>query len=226
MSTTKKHDKPAYDFVQRHYRAPASTDPVQRWLTHPEVARAICGTLARFGIRRHDTEDGLQEVYLKALEAFRSGTKVPESLESMKIYCAAIARNHAFDERRKAAVRARDLAEPIELEEHVSIEHRAEKRDTVDAGRQLELLAALFREGKMPKNGVEILEALAGGCSQEEIAEELGVTLDVVKGRLRMMRDRFCARVEDPVHRPGAKVLSLDLVAALPAAFEKLKRAA
>ena len=44
------------------------------------------------------------------------------------------------------------------------------QRDPVDTGRQLEVLAQLFREKKMPADGVDILEGIACRCTREEIA--------------------------------------------------------
>jgi hypothetical protein len=78
---------PPYDFIQRNYREPKTDDPIKKWLPHPEVARAICGALRVWGIREHDLQDELQEVYVKALEAFRSKkTTVPTDLRKMKAF--------------------------------------------------------------------------------------------------------------------------------------------
>jgi RNA polymerase sigma factor (sigma-70 family) len=229
MSTNKKTQTTPYDFIQRNYRDPGGDDPVKRWLPHPEVARAICGALHANGMPHEEMEDAMQDVLLKALTAFREkGKPVPPNLREMKLYCAAIARNHAFSALRKAAKREklgyvgtcdRDADEYTPLEYGGS-----EQRNPVDAGRQLEVAAQLFREGRMPEHGVEILEAVAGGWSHEEIAQELGVTADTVEGRLRMMRDRYRRRMAKLGMHPGMQ--SLELVVSTPLAIETLRKAA
>jgi FixJ family two-component response regulator len=61
----------------------------------------------------------------------------------------------------------------------------------VDAGRQLEVLAQLFREGRMPGHGVDILEGVASRCTHREIAEDLGITERTVERRLGVTRRTF-----------------------------------
>src|ERR1035438_9201164 len=70
--------------------------------------------------------------------------------------CAEIARNHAIDLARKAECRKRDLMARCERDEYCPPQFGTKQRDPVDAGRQLEVLAQLFREGRMPDGGVEI----------------------------------------------------------------------
>jgi hypothetical protein len=50
-------------------------------------------------------------------------------------------------------------------EEQVPLRSSGARRDPVDAGRQLEVLAQLFREKAMPPDGVDILEGLASRCT-------------------------------------------------------------
>ncbi len=62
---------------------------------------------------------------------------------------------------RRAAVRKGHLTERCEPDEHTPLECGVEQRDPVDAGRQLEVLAQIFRERRMPEHGVDILEGVA-----------------------------------------------------------------
>ena len=133
MSFTQTDSKAPYDYLQRHYRQPKTDDPVERWLPHPEVARAICGALLASGIGGKNVQDAMQDVFVKALAAFRSGTPVPADLRAMKAYCAAIAKNHAIDTRRKADRRKQDLLAAVDPEEYAPLEYGAERRDLVDA---------------------------------------------------------------------------------------------
>jgi DNA-directed RNA polymerase specialized sigma24 family protein len=194
MSTNRKStSKLPYEFIAEHYRDPGGEDPIRRWLPHPEVARAICGALLANGVGRHDLEDRLQDVYVKALDAFREGSAVAgPDLRAMKAFCATVARNLAIDLLREAEKRKRDLAAPCPRDEYGLVEPEfTEPHERVDAARQLDVLAVLFREGRMPRDGVAILEGVAAGCSHATIAQDLGISKDLVAWRMREMR-RIC----------------------------------
>jgi DNA-directed RNA polymerase specialized sigma24 family protein len=218
---------PPFAFIQRHYRDPGGDDPIKRWLPHPENARAICGALLTAGLPKSELEDALQNVYVKALTAFReSGTPVPGDLRAMKVYCAAIARNYVIDELRKAAKRERDgdagLCE--NPSEYGPLEYGAPRRDPLDARPQLEVLVQLFREGRMPEHGWEILERFAIGRSYKQIGRALRLTPDAVEGRMRMMRDRYRSQMAKLGLLPN--MLPLHVIVRTPSAVEMLRRAA
>jgi RNA polymerase sigma factor (sigma-70 family) len=217
-----------YDFILRNYRDPGGDDPIKRWLPHPENARTICGALVAKGMPFQEVEEAMQDVFLKALTRFRKGARVPADLQEMKAYCRKIAKNHAISRLRKAARREklgyvgtcdRDADECTPLEYGAP-----EQRNPVDAGRQLEVAAQLFRKGRMPPQGVEILEAVAEGCSYEEIAQELRMTADTVEGRMRMMRERYRRRMAKLGMLPGMQ--PLEVLVSTPTAIETLRKAA
>jgi len=223
---TRKKTTP-FDFIQRNYREPKTDDPIQKWLPHPEVARAICAALALHGMLPQDLQDGLQDVYLKALTAFRGGNaRVPADLRAMKAYCATIAKNHALKTRRDAARQSEDFAGNCDPDEYTPLEYGVTReRDPVDRRRQLEVLAQLFREGRMPEHGVDILEGIASRCKLEKIAADLGITDRAVEGRIGTMRDLFRARIVRLGLVPGVEPLLLTIVSR-PGAIETLRRAA
>jgi DNA-directed RNA polymerase specialized sigma24 family protein len=218
-----------YDFIQRNYRDPGGDDPIKRWLPHPENARAICRALLVNGMPEQDLQDGMQDVFVRALTAFSKGTaRVPADLREMKAFCANIAKKHAMATLRKAARRERlgyvGTCE-ADADEYTPLEYGAPKqRDPVDASRQLEVLAQLFRAGRMPEHGVDILEGVAAGCTHEEIALDLKLTADTVEGRMRMMRERYRRRVAKLGLLAG--VQPLELLVSRPLAIETLRRAA
>jgi DNA-directed RNA polymerase specialized sigma24 family protein len=224
VSTSKKTTP--YDFIQRSYREPRTDDPVQRWLPHPEVARAICAALAAHGMRPQDLEDGLQDVYVIALTAFRSGkVQAPADLRAMKAYCATIAKNHARKTLRDAATRCQHFAGSCDPDEHTPLEYGVtSERDPVDARRQLEVLAQLFREGRMPEHGVDILEGMASRCPLGTIAAALGISERAVEGRLKTMRGVYRARMVRLGLVPGAEPLLTTV--SLPGAIESIRQAA
>jgi len=161
-------------------------------LTDREVDRATCGTLLRNGWPEEEIEDGLADVRLRVIAAIHRGEPPPPTLRAMRAFCAKVAKDHAIDRLRK-----RETAEKWsdglceDPDEVAALVFSGEPRDPVDAARQLELAAELFREGKMPEHGVDILEGVASGCSYAEVGEDLGLTHWAVKGRLKTMRKRF-----------------------------------
>jgi len=226
MYTSKKTP---YDFIQRHYRDPGGDDPVKRWLPHPENARAICGALLANGMPEQELQDGMQDVFVRALTAFGKGTaRIPADLREMKAFCASIAKKLAMATLRKDARRERLGHVGIcdaDADEYAPLEYGApQQRDPVDAGRQLEVAAQLFREGRMPAQGVEILEGVADRCTHEEIAQELRITADTVKGRMRMMRERYRTRMARLGMLSGMQ--PLEVIVSRPLAIEVLRKAA
>jgi RNA polymerase sigma factor (sigma-70 family) len=227
MSTVRKsRNEVAYAFIAKHYRDPGGTDPIRRWLPHPEVARAICGTLFTNGVKRRDLEDRMQEVYVKVLAAVREGGAVPPpDLRAMKAYCATAAKNLVTDLVREAEKRKRDLAEPCERDEYGMGEPDcAEPHERVDAVRQVEVLASLFRGGLMPRDGVLILEGVAAGFSQREIAKKLQISRDLLKWRMGKMRLLFRERMAELGMVP--RMQPLHVVVCEPTAMTLLKAAA
>jgi DNA-directed RNA polymerase specialized sigma24 family protein len=168
--------------------------------------------------------DGIQDVYVKVLEALRRGTLVIDDLRAMKALCAKVATNHAIDVLRKADKRKRDFVGRCDADEYTPLEYGAERRDPVDTGRQLEVLAQLFREGRMPEDGVDILEGVASRCTHEEIALDLGIPTDTVEWRVRVMRKAFRTRLAKLGMLPG--MLPLRVIASATGAIEALRKAA
>jgi DNA-directed RNA polymerase specialized sigma24 family protein len=228
MSMNRK--KPAFDFMQRNYRDPGGSNPIQRWLPHPENARAICAALFANGLPQQELQDGMQDVFLRALTAFRRGARVPADLREMKAFCAAIARRYAMATRRRDARRERfGYAGTCDADEYTELEYGApEQHDPVDAGRhlerQLEALAKLFREGRMPEHGLEILEGLASDRSRKEIASDLGITDRAVAGRMGTMLENLRKHMGRLGVAPGMD--GLRLVVSKPGAIETLRRSA
>jgi RNA polymerase sigma factor (sigma-70 family) len=194
------------------------------FLTAPEVTAGITGLLRASGVRKQDVQDGIQDVYVKVLTAFGKGAAVPDNVGAMKALCVTVAKNHIIDEQRRAEPRKRDMAGRCDADEYTPLEYGVEQRDPVDAGRQLEVLAQLFRERRMPEHGVDILEGVASRCTHQEIAGELGITDQAVKGRLATMRAVFRGRMVRLGIWP--QMQPLHVLVSLPAAIARLREAA
>jgi DNA-directed RNA polymerase specialized sigma24 family protein len=207
-----------------------TTDPIRRWLPHPENARAICAALYANGLPQQELQDGMQDVFVRALTAFRRGARVPADLREMKAFCAAIAKRYAMAARRTDARREQfGYAGTCDPDEYTQVEYGApEQHDPVDAGRhlerQLDALAQLFREGRMPEHGLEILEGLASDRSRKDIASDLGITDRAVAGRMGTMLEHLRKRLGRLGVLPGMD--GLRLVVSRPGAIETLRRSA
>jgi DNA-directed RNA polymerase specialized sigma24 family protein len=167
--------------------------PYTAVLIDPAVDNAVCGALWLHGWAMCDLADGLQEVRGRAVRAFRMGLAPPQKVPEMKALCARIARNHAVDRLRKRSTEEKEgYAGPCaDPDEYVPLQLSFEQRDPVDAERQLEVAAELFRQGVMPEHGVDILEGIACDVKYEDVAEDLGISSYSVQGRLKTMRKLF-----------------------------------
>jgi DNA-directed RNA polymerase specialized sigma24 family protein len=194
------------------------------FLHDPGVTGAITGVLRASGVRKQDLRDRIQDVYVRVLRAFEKGTAVPDRAETMRALCVTVAKNLVIDAQRRAAVRKGHLTERCEPDEHAPLDYGVEQRDPVDAGRQLEALAQLFREGRMPEHGVDILEGVASRCTHEEIGAELGITARAVEGRLGTMRKVYRARMVRLGMWPGMQ--PLDALLSAPGATRVLRSTA
>ena len=143
----------------------------------------------------------------------------------MRALCARIARNYVLNQWR-AQAKAEEhgyvgLCE--EPDEYFPLVPFFEERDPVDAERQLEVAADLFRQGKMPEHGYEILDGIAGGYSYPEVAEEAGISSFTLQGRLKAMRKRFREALEERDMLDGCDCSEL-VISRTCRAAEKLDR--
>ncbi|HEX8796074.1 MAG TPA: hypothetical protein VF765_34225 [Polyangiaceae bacterium] len=195
-------------------------------LGHPEVVTAICGTLRVKGVSKQDLQDGLQEVYCRVLRFFRiKPDQAPTELPNMKAFCAVVARRYAIDQLRKAKRREKDTEARCDRGEYGLVGRESvPRRDPVDTGRQLEVLAVLFREGRMPEHGVEILEGVACGTQYGTIAEELGINEELVRWRLREMRRIYRSHMAKKGLLPAMQ--PLHVIVSNPSVISVLRQAA
>jgi hypothetical protein len=96
--------------------------------------------------------------------------------------------------------------------------------EAIFAGRQLEVLAQLFRERKMPADGVDILEGVASRCTWAEIAEPLELEEEQATGRYRRMKDTYRRRMTKLGLLPD--MVPLRLIVSEPRAISRLRGAA
>jgi DNA-directed RNA polymerase specialized sigma24 family protein len=174
-------------------------DPRLQFLQNAQLEKLVRFVLKMNGYPKNELRDGLQEVRLRALSWFVSH-QPPADLRGMKALCAKLAERYAIDRLRRKAVSAKyqgALGEDEEPDDYELPTPSGEQRDPVDDGRQLEVAAELFREGRMPEHGVDILEGVACRCRYGKVAKPLGITARAVEGRLKTMRKLFRQRIEE-----------------------------
>jgi len=203
--------------------SPRDGSVAARSLTDVGVAKIIAKMLRDQGVPAGDIEDARQDVYAKALKAIRRG-RAPAETEEMRNFCVKIAEEYAIDLLRKADVRAMVLVGGCRPEELAPLRSSGAQRDPVDAGRQLEVLAQLFRQRKMPADGVDILEGAACRCTWAEIAEPLGISEDLAETRYRRMKDTYRRRMAKLGLLPD--MTPLRLIVSGPRAISRLRGAA
>ncbi len=168
--------------------------PYTALLTDPAVDNAVCGALCRLGWPRGDLPDGLQHVRWRVIRSFVvGGKKPPPTVGEMKALCARTARRCAISRlrKRRTAKKRGDVGFCDDPDKYVPLHLPHEQRDPVDTRRLLEVLAELFRQGRMPDHGVEIIEGIAEGLSYDEVAQDVGISSGSVQGRLKTMRKVF-----------------------------------
>jgi DNA-directed RNA polymerase specialized sigma24 family protein len=161
-------------------------------LAHPELTRAIEGTLIQTGWPRTELPDGVAQVQMRVLEALRKKA-LPVDLGEWKALACTIAKRMVTKDRQRAKKRGRyDTGLSDEADAHAPVERSPGKvTDAVDLARQRKVLEGQFEAGDMPEQGEAILEGVVDGLSAKEIGAELGLTESAVKNRLSRMRKRF-----------------------------------
>ena len=165
-------------------------------LAEPRLASYIAVVLHRHGVHDGEMRDAVAEIRALALEAARRG-RMPADGRGWRALAGLIAERWAIDRLRERDVTNRYDAGLVVEDPDVyerPILHR-EQRDPVDTERYLGVLKELFDRAEMPEHGAEILWAEAEGVAMGEVAEELGITEDAARGRLKRMRAKFRVRL-------------------------------
>jgi DNA-directed RNA polymerase specialized sigma24 family protein len=165
-------------------------------LAHPELTRAIEGTLIQTGWPRTELPDGVAQVQMRVLEALRR-KPLPVDLGEWKALACTIAKRMVIKDRQRAKKRSRyDTGLSDGADDHAPVERSPGRvADAVDLARQRRVLEGQFEAGDMPEHGEAILEGVVDGLSAKEIGAELGLTESAVKNRLARMRKLFKAKL-------------------------------
>ena len=153
-------------------------------------------TLERM-VNNHSTaEDLLQETYLRVTRALNERT-----VDHLEPFVFQTARNLALDHLRARRIQSRTVIEDVPLE---VIEGVASTLSTPEVAHQaaqlLERLSVSLSQLSARQQRIFILSRLHG-CSYQEIAEDLDVSLSTVQKELKLIM-AICIGVADRLNRP------------------------
>ncbi len=153
-------------------------------------------TLQRM-VNNHSTaEDLLQETYLRVTRALSERT-----VEHLEPFVFQTARNLALDHLRARRIQARTVVDdvPLEVIEGVA-SPLSTPEDAHQAAQLLERLSVSLSQLSARQQRIFILSRLHG-CSYQEIAEELAVSLSTVQKELKLIM-AICIGVADRINQP------------------------
>lgn len=153
-------------------------------------------TLQRM-VNNHSTaEDLLQETYLRVTRALNERT-----VEHLEPFVFQTARNLALDHLRARRLQARTVIDdvPMEIIEGVASPFSTPE-DAHQAAQLLERLSVSLSQLSVRQQRIFILSRLHG-CSYQEIAEELAVSLSTVQKELKLIM-AICIGVADRINQP------------------------
>jgi RNA polymerase sigma factor (sigma-70 family) len=158
-------------------------------LASREVRDAIARALR--GVPKADVDDAVQEVVARALAI----DPPPETLEACLALVASIARNLSADQVRTKTHRAKVDAR-LEANPDAAALPDARPpgaRDPLDAKRQLDFVRREVEAGRVPERAVAILQAVAEGADQNEVAKDLGLAHSTVRNEVAKTRAKLRA---------------------------------
>ena len=153
-------------------------------------------TLERM-VNNHSTaEDLLQETYLRVTRALSE-----RAVEHLEPFVFQTARNLALDHLRARRIQSRTVVEdvPIEVIEGVA-SPLSTPEEAHQAAQLLERLSVSLSQLSARQQRIFILSRLHG-CSYQEIADELNVSLSTVQKELKLIM-AICIGVADRINQP------------------------
>ena len=147
------------------------------------------------GISDADTDDAVQDVFVKLVNILRSGAYDPAK-SKFRTYLSALVRRLLIDRYREAAARRRDRQVEIEVAEEIAVED--DPGAWMDAKWRIACRMAAERrvmeESALAEQSREVWRLLSvDGLSVKEAARRLGITSNTVSKTKRRIETRIAA---------------------------------
>ena len=153
-------------------------------------------TLQRMVNNPSTAEDLLQETYLRVTRALSERT-----VEHLEPFVFQTARNLALDHLRSRRIQSRTVLEDVPTEVIESVPSSlSTPEEAHQAAQLLERLSVSLSQLSARQQRIFILSRLHG-CSYQEIARELDVSLSTVQKELKLIM-AICVGVADRINRP------------------------
>ena len=153
-------------------------------------------TLQRMVNNPSTAEDLLQETYLRVTRALNERT-----VEHLEPFVFQTARNLALDHLRSRRIQSRTVLEDVPTEVIESVPSSlSTPEEAHQAAQLLERLSVSLSQLSARQQRIFILSRLHG-CSYQEIARELDVSLSTVQKELKLIM-AICVGVADRINRP------------------------
>ena len=153
-------------------------------------------TLQRMVNNPSTAEDLLQETYLRVTRALSERT-----VEHLEPFVFQTARNLALDHLRSRRIQSRTVLEDVPTEVIESVPSSlSTPEEAHQAAQLLERLSVSLSQLSARQQRIFILSRLHG-CSYQEIAEELDVSLSTVQKELKLIM-AICVGVAERLNRP------------------------
>lgn len=153
-------------------------------------------TLQRMVNNPSTAEDLLQETYLRVTRALSERT-----VEHLEPFVFQTARNLALDHLRSRRIQSRTVLEDVPTEVIESVPSSlSTPEEAHQAAQLLERLSVSLSQLSARQQRIFILSRLHG-CSYQEIARELDVSLSTVQKELKLIM-AMCVGVADRINRP------------------------
>jgi DNA-directed RNA polymerase specialized sigma24 family protein len=171
---------------------PAAPASAIHLLFHEHVTTGMEGALALRSVPRHDWDDFMQEARKLAWSCSDHPTDVPGWKALCQKIIGDLAANKFKQNDRRALYNVGPTGQP---DEYVDERTDADRRDPVDQRVLLGLFDTMVDEGEVPARSRQIVEMVAEGVPQDEIADVLGLSHQTVRNDYTTIKKKYRERL-------------------------------
>jgi DNA-directed RNA polymerase specialized sigma24 family protein len=172
--------------------SPAAPRTAVHLLFHADVTAGMEGALAIRAVPRQDWDDLMQEARRRAWACGNPPTDVPACKALCQKIIGDLAVNKFVQNDRRALYNVGATGEP---DNHVDESTDGERRDPIDQRTLLHLFDTMVTDGDVPPRSRQIVQLVAEGVPQDEIAGVLGVSHQTVRNDYTRIKKKYRERL-------------------------------